>query len=284
MEKLKLRRHESFAIREGWIEKGLNAVNQYHKLAFSKSDGVKLLGIGSNMVKSLKYWMVAGNVLDEGLKMNQTDFAKALLKYDPYLEDNFSWSLFHYFLTTDKEESPVLYYITNIYKSKYLDKTILFEESKEYFSKDYDFNEKSLMEDINMYFRLYEPDYFSNPEDNIISPLSKLELLENGMDRNTYYKSMIDLEKLNYLVVYYCLQQLFDKSFVVDDLYKLEKSPVFVFNLDKGVIDQYLNIMKQNDLITINKTAGLNTVYLNKKFTLDELFGLYFGGSYDEIH
>ena len=60
MEKLKLRRHESFAIREGWIEKGLNAVNQHHKLTFSKSDGVKILGIGSNMVKSLKYWMVAG--------------------------------------------------------------------------------------------------------------------------------------------------------------------------------------------------------------------------------
>ena len=223
-------------------------------------------------------------MLDEGLKMNLTNFAQALLKYDPYLEDDFSWCLFHYFLTTKSDESPVLNYITNVYKSKYLEKTSLFEEAKEYFSKEYEFNEKSLMEDINMYFRLYEPDYFSNPEDNIVSPLSRLELLENGTERNTYYKSMIDLEKLNYLVVYFCLQELFDKSFIVDDLYKLEKSPVFVFNLEKGVIDQYLNIMKQNDLITINKTAGLNTVYLNNHFSLDELFNLYFGGSYDEIH
>ena len=36
--------------------------------------------------------------------------------------------------------------------------------------------------------------------------------------------------------------------------------------------EEYLDEMRKNDLITINKTAGLNTVYLNKKMTLRNMF------------
>ena len=41
---------------------------------------------------------------------------------------------------------------------------------------------------------------------------------------------------------------------------------------------QYLEEMKKNKLIDINKTAGLNVVYFKKKKKLEEVFEDYFGG------
>ena len=58
---------------------------------------------------------------------------------------------------------------------------------------------------------------------------------------------------------------------------ELEKSPVKVFNLDKYVYLQYLDEMRQAGLVTINKTAGLNTVYIDEHLTLNQVFERYFG-------
>ena len=277
MNSIKLRRHESFSLREGWLEKGINSVNEFGNKTFGNVYGTKILGIGSNMVKSLKYWMIAGGVILPGSKCELTDFGRALLKYDKYLANDFSWSMFHYFLSSNFDEAPVYYYIVNKYSSKYLEKDTIVSVISDFLTdNEYKFNPKSLQEDVNMYFKTYVPDNNSNPEDNFVSPLSKLNLLEESNDRNVYYKSMVDLDKLNYLAVYYAIQSLFTESFIIDDLYRMEKSPVKVFNLEKGVIDQYLNIMKQKKLITVNKTAGLNTIYLNKSFSIEELFNMYF--------
>ena len=56
---LKLKRSESFYIREGWIEKAINTIKEADHNIFTKNEGVRYLGIGSNMVKGLKYWLKA---------------------------------------------------------------------------------------------------------------------------------------------------------------------------------------------------------------------------------
>ena len=55
---LKLKRHETFSIREGWIEKGIHYINQDAR-SMSKECGTSVFGLGSNMVKSLRYWLTA---------------------------------------------------------------------------------------------------------------------------------------------------------------------------------------------------------------------------------
>ena len=76
------------------------------------------------------------------------------------------------------------------------------------------------------------------------------------------------------MLVYYVLQQTYEgsDSFIIEDSMVMKNSPVYVFNLDKYTYLQYLDEMSKNDLITINKTAGLNSVYFNKKITLEECF------------
>ena len=277
MEKIRLRRHESFPLREGWIEKGIQSISINGALTFSKDNGVKLLGIGANMVKSLKYWMIASNIIDESLKTNLTEFGEALLKNDPYMEKDISWCFLHYFLVSNFKQSPVLYYIYNIYSGKHIDKDNLKQEICEYFGrKEYEYNTKLVYEDVNMYLRLYFNDNKDlNPEDNLSSPLTKLNLLDKNINNDGYVKKSSDLNSLNYLVVYYALQNLYQDNFEITDAYIKEGSPCKIFNLDKGVFNQFIVQLKNSKLITVNKTAGLNSVYLNKHLTIQDIYNLY---------
>ncbi len=63
---MKIKGHQSFHIRRGWIYKGLNEVRN-DEFVFSRKDIVHtdLLGIGSNMVTALKYWLEALKLVDK---------------------------------------------------------------------------------------------------------------------------------------------------------------------------------------------------------------------------
>ena len=56
MAAIRLKGHEKFHLREGWIAKGLYGVSKNAKV-FTGNEGTDQLGVGTNMVKSIKYWM-----------------------------------------------------------------------------------------------------------------------------------------------------------------------------------------------------------------------------------
>lgn len=47
--------HDSFQCRSLWLKKGLDFVNQGYE--FAQEDSVVKLGVGKNMVSSIRYWM-----------------------------------------------------------------------------------------------------------------------------------------------------------------------------------------------------------------------------------
>ena len=66
-DKIKMKGHESFSIREGWLTKGLIEVSNNSKV-FSEKDQTDIFGIGTNMVKSLKYWLQATSLINDNKK------------------------------------------------------------------------------------------------------------------------------------------------------------------------------------------------------------------------
>ena len=61
---IKLKGHETFALREGWLNKGLAKVDANPKV-FSENYGADALGVGSNMAKAIRYWLKAGKFMEE---------------------------------------------------------------------------------------------------------------------------------------------------------------------------------------------------------------------------
>ena len=52
----KLKGNESFNIREGWLNKGIEAIRE-DPTVFTQSTAMDTLGVGSKMVKSIRFWI-----------------------------------------------------------------------------------------------------------------------------------------------------------------------------------------------------------------------------------
>ena len=81
-------RNETFSLRYSWLNKGLKEFKQNENI-FLSQDAPLVLGVGKNMVSSIKYWLGAYQILDFSEVPLQTKFGEILEAYDPYLETQF---------------------------------------------------------------------------------------------------------------------------------------------------------------------------------------------------
>lgn len=276
---LKLKRHETFSIREGWLEKAINLLEE-NPNCFGKDNGQQILGIGTNMVKSLRYWIEACGLIKfyQGKGYLYEELGEYLKNKDPYLNNKTSWWLIHLYLASNFDCAPVFNTFFNINLNKF-DKDQLFNQIKDKLEEKYIVGaDSSLESDCNILLKSYYSDDVSNPEDNMTCPLSKLGLIST-FDKKIYFKSQPKYNDLDYKIVYYSMINSFKNSnlykgtsFNLEDMYTWNNNPINMFNLSKSSLFQYLDEMKKNGLISLIKTAGLNTVTINKDLSLSDLF------------
>ena len=71
---MKIRAHETFCIRKGWLHKGVKNIQSNARLFTNKLvNPCDLLGIGTNMVKSLRYWLNVVGVMEEVAEGSQVN-------------------------------------------------------------------------------------------------------------------------------------------------------------------------------------------------------------------
>lgn len=275
----KFKKNESFYIRDGWFEKALNTIENSEENVFSKNNGTRMLGIGTNMAKSLKYWLQASNIIKtSSTKTELTDFGKIIFEYDRYFESDFTWYLIHYNLCTNKYDCPIFYHFFNS-SIKKMKKQDLFNYLDNKFKEEgNDVKEDYIDDDLSVFLKSYINDeIITNPEDNYICPLSNLKLIKKN--NGSIEREKPSYNKLSLLLIYHCISKMYEfNSFNIEDSIYEEKSPCMIFNLDKNTYLQYLDELQRGGLLTINKTAGLNTVYFEKKINLSQLFEMNFGG------
>lgn len=97
--------HESFVCRYGWLPKLYEAILRDPELFSSDDEAIVTLGIGKNMVKSVRFWGHSFGLTRTatGRTVEPTDFGRRLLDgkkgIDPYLEDTSSLWRLHWMLT-----------------------------------------------------------------------------------------------------------------------------------------------------------------------------------------
>ena len=142
-------------------------------------------------------------------------------------------------------------------------------------------NSKLVTDDVSAFIRTYVPQKNETPEDNMTCPLSRLGLLK---EESGYYSFCNPSgKKLDYLAVYYCMLKFAEKRNIdevnIDDLINADDSPVKPMNIDKNLMFSYLNEMQHKGLLTVNRTAGLNMIYFDKKADILTVFDTYFKGA-----
>lgn len=284
---MKIKGHQSFHIRRGWIYKGLNEVNK-DSVVFSRKDIVHtdVLGIGSNMVTSLKYWLEALKIVDkkrEGSKnlIVPSEIGRLILEKDPYLEEIETWQLLHYNLATNEDQATTWYWFFNEYKGNKFTRENLFYNLNSYIIKKYDkeVSERSLKDDINCLLNTYVEREVESPEDNIESPFAVLGLINIDNKKNgelNYIKSY--KYKLNMYLAYYILRNLAKERENLDlkDIIDSKNSIGNIFNLNSYEVMDILDNLQNLDYIKVIRTGGLDYIsFIDKRDPIKELKNMY---------
>ena len=290
LSKVRLKKNESFNIREGWLRKGMKLLPDHPDL-FSLDQAMQLLGVGSKMVKSIKYWLLTTGLAEERKVKSKIELAiteelgVVINQYDPYFEDLFTLYILHANIASNIENATVWYLFFNKYNAKIFTKddmqNVLENELKKMLVADITYSDSLFKDDCGSVLRMYAEDGDENdPEDNLSSPLSALGLLmKSQTKKGLFEKTAPRYDKLDCLVILYIMLKnrvAGKNSISINELLDGENSAGKLLNLTRPRLNEYLDQLRAKGYITINRTAGLDMVYFDKEITTKQVLIDYY--------
>jgi hypothetical protein len=208
-------RHETFHIREGWLFKGMNAIGSDPAI-FLAPDASERLGLGKNMVRALRFWLMATGLTEEYVRNRQTcqrltvPFGQLVWEHDRYHEEEGTLWLLHYHLVRDLGGATTWYWFFNHFSQPVFDQNSFVGALQSWVigTGGKSISDQSLKRDFDCLVRTYLPDRQArSPEDLIECPLAQLDLLAeagNGPVRR-YRLLRPDPARIHPLVLLYVL-------------------------------------------------------------------------------
>ena len=290
--KVKLKGNESFNIREGWLRKGIRCVQDCPTL-FSRDDAMEILGVGSKMVKSIRYWLRATGLTEERAPVGRAReqilterFGEVIDQYDRYFDDVFTLFLLHYNIVKNSEGLSVAWDIFfNNYDGQDFTKENMIEKCKEELNKRLaegaTFSESLFADDCASILRMYNTtDVAEDPEESLSCPLIELGLIRKSANKNgTYVKTPPARDLLDKMAVLYVILDNIEEgkeSVSIESLISDANNIGKVFNLDRVLINEYLDHLRVSGYITLNRTAGLDMMYVNDNRTPEGVMREYY--------
>lgn len=270
--KIRLQGHEKFPLREGWLNKGLLSVEKNPKI-FSEQNGTDILGVGSNMVKSIKYWMKAFGLIEEksGTGVFITPIGQIIKQNDVFFENIFTLWVLHSNIAKNVTDATTWY----MYFNKCNVEEFTKEEITKYLSREISryvngatFSENSLKSDIDIILNMYGKSTITiiDPEDKIISPLAQLGLIRKSYD--SYIKTQPDRRKISEWNILYELTYIMQEqdSVSIDDIAVGNNGISFIYQIPRVLINELLDGLDARGYIHVNRTAGLDIIYKGDNF------------------
>jgi len=194
--------HESFPCRYSWLPKAVRGLSNDPKLFSDDEQAMVTLGVGKNMVRSIRFWVQATGIATpeaKGIGYSLTDVGRVLLGdrgLDPYLEDSATLWLLHWNLSTNLE-NPLLawdYLLNQWHEPELARSTALKMLSKEASKLDNGMSMVTLEQHLDTFLHTYVPTRGRKgqvQEDNLDCPLVELEFLVKVGERGVGKREVI---------------------------------------------------------------------------------------------
>ena len=261
-------RHETFCPRYGWLKKGYdrvtggNGFNPDPKI-FNAPDAIERLGVGKNMVRSIRYWCLAFKILGPDNEDNRlslsgslrgTEFGDALFEnkgWDPFLEDIGSLWLLHWKLFTPPFFATAWSMAMNIGTAgpfSINDLVQSINERRDKIDKLKRYSESSIEKDASCFIRMYGPPS-KGISDEIECPFTHLELLLSGDKKQTFRFNLKNKSTLpDYILIAACFEYAHhfhphSNTVSLNRLVYSPNSPGIIFKLSESEIGNRLEKM-----------------------------------------
>ena len=286
--KYKLKGHESFVLREGWLTKGIQAVSEDNKRVTVNS-GADALGVGTNMAKSIRYWLNASMlVTDSSSKgVHLTEIGNIIHENDLYCEDLFTLWVIHSKIVSNFEKATswnLFFNNMNVSSAFTRDelsgmlKALIIEHTGEQ-----EPSERSIRDDCSAILSMYcsSGNSSEDPEEKKNSPFEELGLISRSGNRFMKKRPMIDrIDPM--LIMFLIIGELNEKgSLQIDQITDGNNMPGKILNLNRISVNSFLDLLHNKKYITVNRTAGLDMVYPDRCRVMDDIDVLheYYGRS-----
>lgn len=277
--------HDSFQCRQLWLKKGFDYVRS--NKAFNDEDAAVKLGVGKNMVSSIRFWMKAFNIIDS--KDMPTEFGVKLFDnngYDPFLEDDASLWLLHYQLIKTGLASTY----TIIFNKFRKDKLFFNKESYVNYLKrikeggnTINFNENTVADDFVVFVKMYQnSDSTKDVEESFSGILSEIDLLKTiGKGKDEQYQiENNERDKLPAAVLLFSIldNPTYGDSIGLNSLEFNINSPGSIFCLNRnGLTNKISEIVHNNKQITFTDHAGIKELQFKMKPSAYSILDAYYG-------
>ena len=271
--------HETFACRSYWLKKGYDFLETENN--FSSPEATSILGVGKNMVRSIRFWLRAFELVENN---KLSSIAKKIFDsdngWDPYLEDvNTIW-LLHYLLVKNGY-AKVYSDFFNDYRKKQVE--FSFENLERYIRiQQPEIADKTLKSDINVLKNNYiRPNRKINSiEDSFSVFLQELNLIDQ-VSSGVYFFNMRKKHSLDNKIVFYSiLDKAYDSSsfsLSFDNLMYERNSPGSIFCLtQEELYTRIQNISSDIDGIVFTEDAGIRELQISNKMNLESVLESYY--------
>jgi hypothetical protein len=271
--------HESFPIRFTWLTKAVRhcEVKEDRDL-FSRPDAMVTLGVGKNMVRSMRSWALATRMLepdvDEGrvTRLKPTPVGAMLFGedgLDPFMEDPATIWLVHWSLASYPKIATWFWAFNELRETEFEKSQLV----KKLLRSSQEMSERSVAEDtiardVDCFLRTYvpsDPDKRISREDLLDCPLTELGLIRRSGGTNTFAFVRGKQESLPDEVFAYCLLSFWNArpsnadSLRFDEIAFSSGSPGQIFKLTENAIVDRLYTLSEitGGVIRYDDTAGL---------------------------
>jgi hypothetical protein len=273
-------RHETFSLRFSWLTKGYQAFRKMPEI-FNADNATIELGVGKNMVASIRYWLRACQIIKADSSAT-TEIGEAIFNektgFDPYLEDEATIWLLHWLLASNSSVATSWYWFFNKYhKPEFTSQELV--TSLNDFVKDVIIEGKkpslaTLKNDAQLIHRMYTQSKGNGRtplEEALDSPLALLRIMSQAAGGRRFIsrpeaRATLPLAVLGYAVIQ-VMQDRNLKSIPIEDLMYARGSfcaPGAVFRLTENdlitKLEKLVNYLP--GVFDIRDTAGIHQLFL----------------------
>jgi hypothetical protein len=265
--------------------------------AFGREDAMVELGVGKNMVRSMRHWALACGVLEadaasRGRRLQATELGTRLLGvdgWDPFLEDQATVWILHSQLASKPDWATTWYWVFNhLPQSEFtkaeLSRWLVSLASERGWSR---IGEVSIRRDIDCFLRTYVasmPGRKTPIEETLDCPLVELGLVREFGSRGHYMVGRGLQPTLPDELVAWRLAELVQRMEVTTSTISLEKaayapgSPGRVFCLSEEALVARLERLSEvtSDALSFDDTAGLRQILVSRRPDPEEILGRYY--------
>lgn len=271
--------HESFNCKTLWLKKGYDFIqNDYN---FNAPDAVVQLGVGKNMVASIRFWMRA-------FGLTQNDQLKDIANYlfdktkgkDPFIEDLGTLWLLHFHLVSSCEATLYTLLFTQLQRErKSFDRQHVVNFVKRVMTEDgkqSQFNENTIKKDIGTLLLNYVLPQKTKALDDYSALLIDLDLIRMDADGKNYLFNIEGKRQIPWQMFLYAILSLKGKDNTVSYDLLQEIGLIFCMN-DMEVIEMCKIIEAHNyENVRYSDTAGIRQLQFINEPNSEEVLNEYY--------